>query len=358
MSDIHDDLRHVRTSTTDESGETRTLLSRQIDDVGQTALGNLRQQAETLNNIESQIAPISEKNAETATKIDQILALMQMSEGHLRSQNAFHTDPNTIAAIVRAEINCCVMPKLENYLDPYRSNQDAQLQEIRKTLDRTIMELGHAAVQAPTVDQCKGCKATKASDSSDSEYQLQNSSVIFDTSSANSDPFIDVDTNAKLLPSRDPQPWIRLWSRTWVFRWPVGALILRISASRLYVSARSGQNWCEAFDSNGRSSKRFAYSVSIDFQPSPALWIRRGFSVNCHNQQDQRGHYQLCPRLATFAIVPNDSRAFQCVKAGDVDGLIALFNAGLAAPTDRTPDLVSLLHVSVHLPVGCLLQLT
>ena len=66
----------------------------------------------------------------------------------------------------------------------------------------------------------------------------------------------------------------------------------------------------------------------------------------CESKQDQRGYYQICPMISTFAIVSHDADAFICVMRGDISGLQYLFEAQLAAPTDRDLNSISLLHVS------------
>lgn len=128
-----------------------------------------------------------------------------------------------------------------------------------------------------------------------------------------------------------------MWSRNWSFSWPVGVLTVYISASQSKSPAE-----VRAFT----GSIRYSYSVSIYFRPALSRVLARGISFKYKSQQDQRGFYQRCPMLTTFAVVPDDAEVFKCVLNSDIEGLKALFRAGLAAPTDRNKSLCSLLHVS------------
>ena len=137
------------------------------------------------------------------------------------------------------------------------------------------------------------------------------------------------------------QPWSRSWYRSWTFRWRIGVLTVRTTASQQRVR----QQEFHAFKHGKARSTRYSYLVSVDFRPAPSLLIARGISIQCQSQQDQRGFYEICPRLITFAIVPNDAEVFECVRNRDLAGLKLLFETGQAAPTDRTDELDSLLHV-------------
>ena len=138
--------------------------------------------------------------------------------------------------------------------------------------------------------------------------------------------------------------WSRSWSRSWIFRWRIGVLTVTISAHQSRPRLRPRN--CRAFKIMKPSSARYTYRVSLGFRPAPSLRVRRGLSLVCESQQDQRGYYQICPMISTFAIVPSDSEVFSCVVHGDIPGLQYLFEARLAAPTDRNTDGYSLLHVS------------
>lgn len=52
-----------------------------------------------------------------------------------------------------------------------------------------------------------------------------------------------------------------------------------------------------------------------------------------------------------YSIVPNDAAVFQCAKRGDIDGMQALFDKGLASPSDKNEDGKTLLQVCVDIDI-------
>jgi hypothetical protein len=57
------------------------------------------------------------------------------------------------------------------------------------------------------------------------------------------------------------------------------------------------------------------------------------------------GAFAIAPTLSFHAIIPGDSKVFECIKWGNLEGLIELLEKGLASLTDCDPDRHSLLWV-------------
>lgn len=140
------------------------------------------------------------------------------------------------------------------------------------------------------------------------------------------------------------QPWSQLWSQTWIFHWRIGVLIVNFRASQYQPSVRPES--FGAFENSNVTLTRYLYVMSVDFRPASNFRIARGVSIRCSTKQDQRGSYQICPMISTFAY---ESEVFICVARRDLAGLKYLFSTGQATPTDRTERMDSPLHVSPFL---------
>ena len=244
--------------------------------------------------------------------------------------------------MVRAELRRVVIPSVEEYLNAYKSSHNTQLEGIRRDLDQLVSALGHSSVDVLAAQKNKGNQES-ATDLQDSEFR---DDVFYHQRppTENMNQLSQVFRRANLNDDHAVQSWSHSWRQTWIFRWRIGVLIVHITAS--YCQSPVRQQEFLAFNHCRAPMTRYSYHVSIDFQPAPSLIIARGISIRCKSQQDQRGSYGISPRLATFAIVPDDAEVFKCVLNRDLAGLRVLFETGLAAPTDRKEDLDSLLHVS------------
>ena len=217
-----------------------------------------------------------------------------------------------------------------------------QLEGIRRNLDQIILDIGRSSQDQDVSNHIKGSQEsitdTEKCDTQDDDL-LPRETTIGNMDLSCSGVSLEAQSNRGVVGS-----WSRSWSRSWIFRWRIGVLFVTVSAiqSRSRLQRRSYQ----AFKIMKPSSARHTYRVSLEFQPASSLWVRRGISMVCKSQQDQRGYYQICPMISTFAIISNDAEVFRCVVKADIPGLQYLFQARLAAPTDRNKDSMSLLHVS------------
>ena len=276
-------------------------------------------------------------------ELKHLLSVMKGNEGHLRTNTFLQaTLGDNMIRMVRAELRRVVIPSVEEYLDAYKSSHNTQLEGIRRDLDQIVSALGHLSVNELAAKKNKG--------NQESTTGLQNSEFQDDVFSHQSPPAENMNQSsqvfkrANLSDDHVVQSWSHSWRRTWIFRWRIGVLMVHITA--FYCQSPVRQQGFQAFKHYRAPMTRYSYHVSIYFQPAPSLIIARGIFIRCKSQQDQRGFYEISPRLATFAIVPDDAEVFKCVENRDLAGLRILFETGLAAPTDRTDDSHSLLHVS------------
>ena len=330
----------------DSMQQTQSSIHQRLDEVARIESENLTAQTSTQNEIRMLAKNLPDNHKTTMDKLDQLestLASISMGEPHLRSTTTLEAStPEIFMKILRAELQRVVKPTVEESLDSYKSNHEVQLEGIRRNLDQIILDLGRSSQDQDVSNHSKGSQESitisEKCDTQDDDFLPRETTI------ENMDPIcsgisLEAQSNRGVGGS-----WNRSWSRSWIFRWPIGVLIVTVSASQ--SRSRLRRRSYEAFKIMKPSSARHNYRVSLDFQPAPSLWVRRGLSMVCKSQQDQRGCYQICPMISTFAIVSKDAEVFQCVIKGDIPGLQYLFEARLAAPTDRTPNHVSLLHVS------------
>ena len=328
--------------------ETQSSINRQLHQVARTESANFTQQTNTLNEIRMLAENMPDNHTTAMNKLDElksILALLPVRQGYLRSNTTLQAStPDVLRRILRAELKRVMIPVVEGYLDSYKSSHDVQLEGIRRSLDRIILDLGHYSQDEAVPDDSKGLEEpTTSADDFDFDIQDDNSisreSTTKDTELIGCGVDSGISTNSGVVGS-----WSRSWSCSWIFRWRIGVLKVRVSTSHSKPGFR--QRTYPAYKTFKSSSTRYTHHVSIDFQPALSLLVTRGISITCETRQDQRGYYQMCPMISTFAIVPYEAKVFSLVRDRDIKGLQGLFEAGSAAPTDRDDRSWSLLHVS------------
>ena len=326
--------------------QTQSSINQRLDEVARVESDNFTAQTSTLNGIRTLAENIPKNHTTTMNKLDQLassLASIRIGEGHRKSITTLQASSFDIfTRMLRVELKRIVQPTIEEYLDSYKSNHDVQLEGIRRNLDQIILDLGHSSQGADVPNHTRGFEdSVMSAEESDTQ---DNDGLHRESTTEGTNHIYNGVGLGTLSDSSAVGVWSQSWTRSWVYHWRIGVLIVTISAS-LFRSQHRRRD-CQAFKIRKPSSTRYTYRVSLDFQPAPSLWFRRGISMVCESQQDQRGCYQICPMLSTFAVVPSHSEVFVCVRKRDIQGLQILFGAGLAAPTDRSPESWSLLHVS------------
>ena len=346
VSSIRSDMQQAHMGTADRLLETQSSISQQLDEVARTESNSLTEQMNTLNEIRMLVEPIPGNHTMTMDKVDNlssILASMHMGDGHLQSTCALQAPTTDILRrVLRAELKRVVMPTVEGYLDSYKSSHDAQLEGIRKNLDQIIQDLGRSS---PEEDMRNHTESPHAFATCLDDIETPEARCLPLNSETESMDHISGAVGLGILSDGAVvKSWSRSWTRSWIFRWRIGVLIVTVSTFN--PRSRHRRRVCKAFKTFESPSARFSHRISIDFQPASRLSITRGISIKCESRQDQRGYYQIYPMINTFAVIPNDAEVMLLIYENDIIGLQGLFEARLAAPTDRLENSFSLLHVS------------
>lgn len=346
VSNIRGDIQQSHMTTANRLLETQSAITQHLDEVARVESNSMIEQMNTLNEIRMLVEPIHGNHTMTMNKMDNlssILASMRMGDGHLQSSCALQAPTTDILRrLLRAELKRVVIPTVEGYLDSYKSSHDVQMEGIRRNLDQIVQDLGRSSQEEAMTNHTESPHASAISideiEAQDARFLPLKSKTESMDHISGAVGLVNLSDNAVV------KSWSRSWTRSWIFRWRIGVLIVTVST--FHPRSRHRRRVCQAFKTFTSSSAKYNYRVSIDFQPAPSLLVTRGISMKCESRQDQRGYYQISPMIATFAIIPIDAEVFQLILKNDITGLQALFEARLAAPTDRSDHGLSLLHVS------------
>ena len=223
---------------------------------------------------------------------------------------------DVLARVFRAELRRVIMPTVQQCFDKYKSNSDSQLDEIKRSIDEMTQQLGSKA-------------DVEVRDYGSTTSQISPEVV---HGSGQTDPDLTIVTTAGSRVENRNEANVRsvkYLRRSWVFDWAIGKLWVTVSTS---VTKRKTS---PVYRIGKTPVSRKAYRVTIDFQPAQSLVSLRGLTISVASTQDQRGYYQICPFLSTFAVVPNDAEVMLFAWDNDVEGLQDLFARRLAAPSDR-----------------------
>lgn len=232
---------------------------------------------------------------------------------------------DVLARRFRAKLQRLIMPAVEQCFDKLKWSRDNQLEEIKKKIDEMTNQLGSRASgdQQHDVEPCHGSLPETAiaptdipQDSIDLAAPLAPVTAVLGGSNSN-------------YQNRPRGLHHQKWSCSWTFHWRIGTL--RVIVSTTVTKRRESPD----YRVGGFFSPQKSYQVTVQFIPAQSLIQLRGLELSIANRQDQRGYYQICPLLSTFAVVPVDAEVFRLVKDNNVEGIQNLFQKGLAAPSDR-----------------------
>ncbi|KAL8658083.1 MAG: hypothetical protein Q9226_001287 [Calogaya cf. arnoldii] len=275
------------------------------------------------------------------TILDKINALgSSLSETQIRSNHVASSTVLTVptedvlARVFRAELQRVIMPTVQQCFDTFKANSDPQLDEIRQQIDQMAQQLGSRfddngpgnvkPSHTPSTSQANGSAPT----------HVHHDSTDMTTSHG-------LATSPSSVSNHSQSQKYQKWSWSWVFSWKIGTLRVTISTT---VTKR---NISYDYRAGGVSCPQKSYRVTVHFIPAQSLIHFRGLELSVESKSDQRGYYQICPFLSTFAVVPDDADVFKFVWANDVEGIQDLFQKGLAAPTDRDTNGGTLLMTAV-----------
>ena len=269
--------------------------------------------------------------------ISTTLSQLQIRSNHLQSSTVV-TAPteDVLARLFRAELQRIILPTVQQCFDTYKASPDRQLDEIKQKIEEMAQQLGSGfcANKQHNVEMSDGPLSPTSSTPSHIQQRFQDPAKPVDSS--------DLRMTAFGMPNYRSQPkrqFHREWTRSWFFQWAIGTLRVSVSTSA------KRQNISPDYRTGGIPPPQKSYRITIEFMLARALIQLRGLQLFVENTRDQRGFYQICPLMSTFAIVPNDAEVMNFVRENDVESIQDLFQRGLAAPSDRNSDGRTLLMV-------------
>ena len=305
----------------------QTRLSAEIGAISQRAdtMGTQQEQLQTsVSGLQHSLDAGQATIIEHLSTLTSAVSRLRLHDSHLHSETVIKaSDEDLIARIFRAELHQIVTPAFKHYFDQYKADSDGKLDSLRKGIDAMAQQLG---------------KGLHISVPKKAERTMQHLNEESDNSMSGKSAELPWPTDPSVLKLPDSQTTMcqsvrtsktRIKSQTRIYRWAIGTLWVSCSSFRIErVEQRE-----DLFDQAPSAQK--SYKVTIGFQPSQSLMEMRGIMISIKRFQDQRGHYQLCPSLSTFAVIPESSEVFQSAVRNDVAGLRCLFAQRLAAPSDR-----------------------
>ena len=242
---------------------------------------------------------------------------------------------DVLARIFRAELQRVIPPVVQQCLDKFKGSHDSQDEEIKKMINEMAYQLGSRAGgnQQHDVEPCQGSLPETAiapthipQDSIDLATPLAPVTAVLGGSNSDNQ-------------NRPRGLHHQKWSCSWTFHWRIGRL--RVTISTTVTKRRESPD----YRIGGFFSPQKSYQVTVQFIPAQSLIQLRGLELSVANRQDQRGYYQICPFLSTFAVVPRDAEVFRFIDRNNIDGIQDLFQRRLAAPSDRGESGMTLLMV-------------
>ncbi|KAL8840979.1 MAG: hypothetical protein Q9205_004023 [Flavoplaca limonia] len=265
------------------------------------------------------------------------LSQLQIRSNRLQSSTVVAAvTEDVLVRLFRAESQRVIMPAVQQCLSTFKASSDRQLDEVKQKFNEMAQQLG------------SGLYANKQHNVKMSDGPLSpissTQSHIKENCQAPAQPIHspDLRMTAFSIPdyrSQTGRQFHQKWTRTWTFRWAIGTL--RVSVSKSVTR----QEISPDYRAGRIPPPRRSYRINIEFVPASALIQLRGLQLSVENTPDQRGFYQICPFLSTFAVIPDDAGVIDFVVGNNVEGIQDLFRRGLAAPSDRMLDGTTLLMV-------------
>ena len=227
-----------------------------------------------------------------------------------------------VSRVIRAELRRVLKPTIEQCLHTFKANSDDRIQSMLNKIDE-MSELFGQELHETT----HSCSYTDSQ--SRSEAVVDHECIQGDTKAMGLFKPVQTDFESSAVAERTNSFFIRRSKhqmRSKAFKWAIGTLRVTITSTHTISNVSYvGENL----------QSRGSYRIAIEFQPAEYLIVSRGFTLIIAHTQDQRGYYQVCPLLGTFAVVPIDADVMLFAEVNDVAGLQLLFQKGLAAPSDR-----------------------
>ncbi|KAL8721444.1 MAG: hypothetical protein Q9225_001889 [Loekoesia sp. 1 TL-2023] len=194
VSSIHGDLRQIDAATSSQLEGAKYSITRQLNGIAQIGSDAFAAQRTTLDSIHTLVAPIHDNHA----------TIM----GRLTTLQANSVD--AITRILRAELKRAVIPQVEEYLNPYISSHNTQLDGIRRTLDQIVWATGHSSV-----DELAAAENKSNQDSATSFRDPELRDDVFYHQKPPSETMGQLSQVVRRLSLKDNyviQPWTHSWS--------------------------------------------------------------------------------------------------------------------------------------------------
>ncbi len=343
MFKIETNLKQSHADSTEQVLNALKPISWRLDEVVRNETSASMGQSSRTTSIEALRETNLELQNSLGSKIDGLVSSVSGAAfvgDSLRSETLLRSATNdALARIFRAELKQVVIPIVEEGLNSYKSASEAQITAVRESIDSMANEL-HQSLQG--ISKQDGNTTFQDPGPKKAGSQTNNQEHPRDSATASFSIHQHPETRRATANDFDVGSDMRLWIRTWNFRWRVGTLQVTVSA---FKKSRYYQTVSNAYQISHTNEPRMAYKVLITFIPTQTFWTFRGTSISCRNQRDHRGYLELCPMLSFFAVVPNNSDVLQFAGRGDLAGLRQLFRNRAGSPTDRDEDGGTSLHV-------------
>ena len=125
---VRNDLQQLDVSIASVVEGARSSISQHLDQVAQIQFSNSAEHTTTLDRTETRLKPISD----SLNQLLRLLTRAQVEERTLKSNTTLQaTSTKVMTGFVRAELRSVISSLVEEYLNPYMSNQHAQLEELK-----------------------------------------------------------------------------------------------------------------------------------------------------------------------------------------------------------------------------------
>lgn len=316
---------------------------------GQKAQESLTEQGHLKRLLESQHLSLNENQATIMNEIQAVrssLSDINISNSHIRSATTVNVPTEAaVARVIRAELRRVLKPTIEQCLNTFKANSDDQSRNMLKKLDEMAEYFGQ------DLSETSRNRSSSASHSRP-DAAIDKKCVQDDAGATGMLESAQTDFESSTVPERPEVFLVRRskhWRRSKVITWAIGTLWVTVSSTHTTSNVSYAGEILQP---------RTAYRIQIQFQPAQSLATLRGLMLSLETKQDQRGYYQVCPLLATFAIVPRDADVTIFAEQNDVAALQCLFERRLAAPNDRDEYGITALMVRSSPPSSRVTSLT
>ncbi|KAL8911006.1 MAG: hypothetical protein Q9171_003742 [Xanthocarpia ochracea] len=291
---------------------------------GQKAQESLVKQEHLKRLLESQHLSHNEDQVRLINEIHDVRSSLSDISSHVRTITTVRVPTESdVARVIRAEFLRVLKPTFEQCLDTFKASTDDQLRSMLKKLDEMAEHFGQELPE--TSHSCSSSNSYLSSDSATDQKCARDdmgaTGLLEPAQMGHESPTV-LERNNGFLVRRSKH-----WRRAKVIKWAIGTL--RITVTSTHTTSTNVSYVGEI------PQPQKAYRITIEFQPAQYLITLRGLKLSLAHIQDQRGHYEVSPLLATFAIVPTDADVMGFAWDNDVAGLQSLFERRLAAPSDR-----------------------